>query len=135
MNNLSHHLSSISEKGRIIIVGNSHSFEKYRGILDNYKKYIHFHDIDKSELTFIPNIALVVVLGRNNKETHNFYSKCYKYKENHIPVVFGNDERGLTYHAPNWKTIDLTILGMFNLANQYISGLEKKRIVCRVWGV
>lgn len=126
MNNLSSHLSSKSKEGIILVVGNKISFKKYKDILEEYKSVTRCHDIADNEIVFSEEIVLVVVLGIDNSETHRIYSKCYEYKENDIPVVFGTNERALTYQAPNWQSMDLTILGMFHLANQYILGLDRK---------
>lgn len=126
MTNLTAQLGSLEEGQRCLVVGNAPSFERYREVLDRFADRCTLVDADAGPLPELAPPELVVALGRTNAETHRFYARCDAFKRQGIPVVFGNDERGLVFQAPNWRSADLTVAGMFFLASGYLPSLSAR---------
>ena len=128
--NLAHHLDSLNPSDRCLIVGNTPSLEKYSSLFRSRKGAIEVVNLDKQKLPPTDDVDLVVVVGQDNRQTHEFYAACNPYKARGIPVVFGTDERGLFYSAPTWKNANFSIVGMYYLAGNYLGGLVSKGEYC-----
>lgn len=107
----------------VVVYISPDALDRYSAILGEYPDVVvHQTPNDTPELWNEADVTIVV--GNNNPDSLALYEKCRALKDARRIVVFGNDERGLTFSPPNWRSVHME--GMFYDASVYLRTLSSK---------
>ncbi len=115
--------AAASHETSAIVVGSESGLHRHQRVLDR------FPDVPRAvvETGCPPTVGseeIVIVLGDSAADSLDLYHRCVALKAEGRVVVFGGEERGLSFEPPNWTSVDLHLGGMFYLAGQYLRGLR-----------
>jgi len=118
-------LGSVS--GRVAVICEPSAVAKYRDVIAKRGNVLIIDDSDSiSSAAESAVFDLVIVVGSSIASTLRLYAEAKPFKEKGIPVVFGIQERSLFFEAPDWRSVDLHMDGMFYLTANYIRQIGRK---------